>query len=72
MIIVIMRYNVNNQFIALKWVAKLNGYHSPTRFITTQTFLDVEALLIFDVKSTELRHETVANLIVVMNLVGEW
>ena len=33
----------------------------------TQTFLDGEALHIFDLKSTELRHETVANLILVMN-----
>ena len=33
----------------------------------TLTFLDGEALRIFDLKSTELRHKTVANLIIVMN-----
>ena len=35
------------------------------RFI--QTFLDVEALHILHLKLTELRHETVSNLILVMN-----
>ena len=38
-----------------------NQYHF------TQSFLDGEALHIFDLKSTELHHETVANLIIVMN-----
>ena len=33
----------------------------------TQTFLDWETLCIFDLKWTELHHETVANLIVIMN-----
>ena len=33
----------------------------------TRTFLDGEALKHFDLKSTELRHESVANLIIVMN-----
>ena len=37
------------------------------QYCFTRTFLDGEALRIFDLKSTELRHETVANLIVVMN-----
>ena len=39
----------------------------PNKYHFTQTFLDGEALRIFDLKSTELRHETIANLIVVMN-----
>ena len=39
----------------------------PNHYCFTQTFLDGEALHIFDLKSTELRHETVANLIVVIN-----
>ena len=33
----------------------------------TRTFLDGEALRIFDLKSTELRQETVPNLKIVMN-----
>ena len=32
-----------------------------------QTFLDGEVLRIFDLKSTEFRHKTVANLIIVIN-----
>ena len=35
----------------------------PNRYHFTLTFLDGEALHIFDLKSTEFRHETVANLI---------
>ena len=35
----------------------------------TRTFLDGEALRIFDLKLTELRHETVPNLILVMDYV---
>ena len=41
----------------------------PEQYRFTRTFPDGEALHIFDLKSTELRHETVANLILVMNLV---
>ena len=39
----------------------------PNQYLFTRTFLDGEALRIFDLKSTELCHETVSNLIVVMN-----
>ena len=39
----------------------------PNQYRFTRTFLDGEALRIFDLKSTELRHETVANLNLVMN-----
>ena len=39
----------------------------PNQYRFIQTFLDGEALRIFDLKSNELRHETVANLIMVMN-----
>ena len=39
----------------------------PNQYRFTITFLDGEALRIFDLKSTELRHETVANLNLVMN-----
>ena len=39
----------------------------PSQYRFTQTFLDGEALRIFDLKSTELRHKTVANLTIVMN-----
>ena len=39
----------------------------PNKYRFTWTFLDGEALHIFDLKPIELRHETVANLIVVMN-----
>ena len=39
----------------------------PNQNCFTRTFLDREALCIFDLKSTELRHETVANLIIVKN-----
>ena len=39
----------------------------PNQYRFTRTFLDREALLIFDLKSTELRHETVANIILLMN-----
>ena len=33
----------------------------------TRTFMAGEALRVFDLKSTELRHKTVANLTIVMN-----
>ena len=39
----------------------------PNQYRFTRNFLDGEALRIFDLKSTELRHKTVANLIIVMN-----
>ena len=39
----------------------------PNQYRFTRTFLDWEVLRIFDLKSTELRHETVANLTLVMN-----
>ena len=39
----------------------------PNQYCFTRTFLDGEALRIFDLKPTELRHETVANLILVMD-----
>ena len=39
----------------------------PNQYRFTQTFLDGEALRIFDLKLTELRHETVASLTLVMN-----
>ena len=39
----------------------------PNQYRFTRTVLDGEALRIFDLKLTELRHETVANLILVMN-----
>ena len=39
----------------------------PNLYRFTQTFLYGEALRIFDLKSTELRHKTVANLILVMD-----
>ena len=39
----------------------------PNQYRFIRIFLDGEALRIFDLKSTELRHETVANLIIVMN-----
>ena len=39
----------------------------PNQYCFTWTFLDREALRIFDFKSTELRHETVDNLTIVMN-----
>ena len=48
----------------------LTGYNittGPNQYCFTLTFLDGEALCIFDSKSTELRHETVANLTLVMN-----
>ena len=46
-----------------------NTTTGPNQYRFTRTFLDGEALRIFDLKSTELRHETVANIILVMNLV---
>ena len=39
----------------------------PNQYRFTQAFLDGEALYILDLKSTELRHKTAANLIKVMN-----
>ena len=39
----------------------------PNHYHFTRTFLDGEALRIFDLKSTELRQETVPNLKIVMN-----
>ena len=39
----------------------------PNQYRFTRTFLNGEALRIFDLKLTELHHEIVANLIVVMN-----
>ena len=39
----------------------------PNQYRRTRTFFDREALHIFDLKSTELCHETVANLNLVMN-----
>ena len=39
----------------------------PNQYSFTQTFLDGEALQILDLKSTELRHETVSNLILVID-----
>ena len=41
----------------------------PNQYRFTRTFLDGEALRIFDLKSTELRHETVANKYLAMNMV---
>ena len=51
-------------------VQGLNGNNTkmgPNQYRSTRTFLYGEALRIFDLKLTELRHETVANLIVVTN-----
>ena len=48
----------------------LTGYNITTgtnQYRFTRTFLDGEALCIFDLKSTELHHENVSNSIVVMN-----
>ena len=39
----------------------------PNQYRFTRTFLDGEALRISDLKSTELRHENVANITLVMN-----
>ena len=39
----------------------------PNQYRFTRTFLDWEMLRIFDLKLTELRHETVANLTLAMN-----
>ena len=39
----------------------------PNQYRFTQTFLDMEALRIFNLKLTELRHKTVANLVLLMN-----
>ena len=39
----------------------------PSQYRFTRTFLAGEALRIFYLKSTELHHETVANLTIVMN-----
>ena len=39
----------------------------PNQYRLTRTFLDGEALRIFYLKLTELHHETVSNLILVMN-----
>ena len=39
----------------------------PNQYRFTRTFIDGEALRIFDLKSTELRQETVPNLKIVMN-----
>ena len=39
----------------------------PNQYHLTQTFLDGEGLRIFDLKLTELCHETVADLFLVMN-----
>ena len=44
---------------------KITTWPNPYRF--TRTFLDGEALRILDLKSTELRHKTGANLIIAMN-----
>ena len=38
----------------------------PNHYRFTRTFLDGEVLRIFDLKSTELRHETVDNLTILM------
>ena len=38
----------------------------PNQYGFTRTFLDGEVLRIFDLKSTKLRHKTVANLIIIM------
>ena len=44
----------------------------PNQYRFTRTFLDRETLRIFDLKSTELVQETVANLMIVMNHVVIW
>ena len=44
----------------------------PKQYRFNRTFLDGEALRIFDLKSTELRHKTVANLIIVKNHVVDY
>ena len=44
-----------------------NITNGPNQYHFNQTFLDGEALRVFELKSTGLRHKTVANLIVVMN-----
>ena len=44
-----------------------NITRGPSQYRFIPTFLAGEALRVFDLKSTELRHETVANLTIVMN-----
>ena len=44
-----------------------NTKTEPSQYCFTRTFLAGEALRIFYLKSTELRHKTVANLTIVMN-----
>ena len=39
----------------------------PSQYHFTRTFLSGEELRFFDLKSTELRYETIANLTIVMN-----
>ena len=46
-----------------------NTTTGPNHYRFTQTFLGREALRIFGLKSTKLRHETVATLIIVMKRV---
>ena len=50
-----------------KWITGNNITTGPNQYRFTRTFLDGEALRIFDLKSTELRQENVVNFNLVMN-----
>ena len=52
-----------------KWMAGNAIATGPNQYRFTRTFLNGEALRIFDLKATELVQETVANLKIVMNKV---
>ena len=55
------------RLVITKGLTGNNITKGPDQYRFTRTFLDGEALRIFDLKSTELRHETVDNLNLVMN-----
>ena len=58
---------LRTRIVIAKGLTGNNITTGPNQYRFTRTFLDGEALHIFDLKSTELRHETVANLNLVMN-----
>ena len=58
---------INTRLVISQGLPGNNITTGPNQYRFTRTFLDKEALRIFDLRSTKLRHGTVINLILVMD-----
>ena len=58
---------LRSRLVIVQGLTGTNITTGPNQYHFTQIFLDGEVLCIFNLKLTEFRHETVANLILVMN-----